>query len=409
MRRANTTRQFSHIGVPALIFRKRWVRSRAVKPFMIPGHRSNTPLVFVFLSFAGVLVGCNRQSQISSQPPRAVRIATVAAPQMTGETLRYSASILPYAQVDLMFRSSGYVTNVRQVRGADERTRNIGTGDYVEKGLTLAYIRREDLQNQVAQAKAQLDQLAAQHTKADQDFQRAKALYSTQSLTKPDYEQSQEAFNATRAAMDNAKAALLQSQLTLGDADLKAPFSGYILSRNIDLGSLVSPAMNAFTIADIGRVKVAFGAPDYVLSRIRLGQELTIQTENDAAQVKGRVTSISPAADTRNRIFAVEVTVSNRDRHLKPGMIASVGLGEVPHSSISIPLSAIVPFPSEPDHFAVMVAQDRGGRLIANLRKVQLGTTHDNSVAVEGVQPGERVVSVGAQLLKDGDPIQVIP
>src|SRR6266498_1642442 len=209
--------------------------------------------------------------------------------------------------------------------------------------------------------------------------------------------------NATRAAMDNAKATLLQSQLTLGDADLKAPFSGYILSRNIDLGSLVSPSTNAFTIADIGRVKVAFGAPDYVLSRVRLGQELTIQTENNAAPVKGRVTSISPAADTRNRIFAVEVTVSNRDRHLKPGMIASVGLGEVPHSSISIPLSAIVPLPSEPDHFAVMVAQDRAGRLVANLRKVQMGTTHENSVAVEGVQPGERVVSVGAQLLKDGD------
>jgi FAD/FMN-containing dehydrogenase len=56
-----------------------------------------------------------------------------------------------------------------------------------------------------------------------------------------------------------------------------------------------------------------------------------------------------------------------------------------------------------------MVAQERAGTLVANLRKVQLGTTHDNSVAVEGVQPGERVVSVGAQLLKDGDPIQAIP
>jgi multidrug efflux pump subunit AcrA (membrane-fusion protein) len=90
-------------------------------------------------------------------------------------------------------------------------------------------------------------------------------------------------------------------------------------------------------------------------------------------------------------------------------MIASVSLGEVPHSSISIPLSAIVPFPSEPEQFAVMVAQERAGALVANLRKVQLGTTHESSVVVEGVQPGERVISVGAQLLKDGDPIQVIP
>src|SRR4029077_718095 len=96
-------------------------------------------------------------------------------------------------------------------------------------------------------------------------------------------DQSHEAFNSTHTAMDNAKATLLQTQLMLGDADLKAPFSGYILSRNIDLGTLVSPATSAFTIADIGRVKVAFGAPDYVLSRVRLGQELTIQTENGAA------------------------------------------------------------------------------------------------------------------------------
>ena len=380
-----------------------------MKPFLISGLRSRASAVLVVLSFALVLGGCNQESQIPSQPPKAVRLATVAAPRMSAETLRYSASILPYAQVDLMFRSSGYVTNVSQVRGADGRTRDIGTGDYVQQGLTLAHIRLQDLQNQVAQAQAQVDQATAQHSKADQDLQRAKALYSTQSLTRPDYDQAQEAFSATQAAMDNAKAALLQAQLMLGDADLKAPFSGYVLSRNIDLGSLVSPASSAFTIADIGRVKATFGAPDYVLSQIRLGQELTLQTENDAVPLKGRITSISPSADTRNRIFAIEVTLNNRDRHLKPGMIATVSVGEVPHSSISVPLSAIVPFPSEPEHFAVMVAQERSGRLIATLRKIQLGATQDNSVAVEGVQPGERVVSVGAQLLRDGDSIHVIP
>src|SRR5882672_4246145 len=174
MPRANTIRRFLPIGVRALISRKRWVRSGAVKPFLILGHKPRTPLVVV-LSFVGALGGCNHEPPMPSQPPRAVRLATVAAAQTSAETLRYSASILPYAQVDLMFRSSGYVTNVREVRGADGRTRNTGTGDYVEQGLTLAHIRREDLQNQMAQAQAQVDQTAAQHTKADQDFQRAKA------------------------------------------------------------------------------------------------------------------------------------------------------------------------------------------------------------------------------------------
>ena len=380
-----------------------------MKLFMMPGHRSNTLLALVLLSAAGLLGGCHK-SQLPSQSPRAVRLATVAAPPTGGETLRYSASILPYAQVDLMFRSSGYVTNVKQVRGADGRTREIGTGDYVEKGTVLAHIRLEDMENQVAQARAQLDQAVAQHTQADQDFGRAKVLFSAQSLTKPDYDQSEQRFNSTQAAVDNAKAALRQAELNLGDSGLKVPFSGFILNRNIDLGSLVSPSSPAFTIADISSAKATFGVPDYALSRVRLGQKLSIALQDDVTPFEGRVTSISPSADTRNRVFTIEVTVANRSARLKPGMIASLSLGGISHpSAASVPLSAIVPCPSKPGCFAVMVPQERAGKWTASLREVQLGATNESSIAVEGVQLGEKVIVVGAQLLKDGDPIEVVP
>jgi len=381
-----------------------------VKHLAIPRHRSNTPLALVFLSIAGVLGGCHRESQIPSQPPRAVRLATVAPPQTSGEALRYSASILPYAQVDLAFRTSGYVTGVKQVRGADGRTRNIGTGDYVEKGTILAQVRLEDTKNQVAQAQAQLDQAVAQHTQADQDFGRAKVLFASQSLTKPDFDQSLQKLNSTQAAVDNAKAALRQAELTLGDSDLKAPFSGFLLNRNIDLGSLVSPSSPAFTIADISSAKATFGVPDYALSRVRLGQQLKIVLEDNATPFVGRVTSISPSADTRNRIFTIEVTVANRGARLKPGMIASLSLGGVSRTSAAaVPLSAIVPCPSKPGCFAVMIAQEAVSKWTAHLREVQLGATNESSIAVEGVRTGEKVVVVGAQLLKDGDSIEVVP
>ena len=380
-----------------------------MKSFMTPGYRSNTPLIGVLLAVAGVLSGCHHESQTPSQPPRAVRLAT-ASLQASGETLRYSASILPYAQVDLTFRTSGYVTGVEQVRGADGRTRNIGTGDYVEKGAVLAHVRLEDMKNQVAQAQAQLDQAVAQYTQADQDFGRAKVLFATQSLTKPDYDQAQQRFNSTRAAVDNARAALHQAELTLGDSELKAPFSGFLLNRYIDLGSLVSPSSPAFTIADIGFAKATFGVPDYALGRVRLGQQLGIALQDDVTPFVGRVTSISPSADIRNRVFTVEVTVANRGARLKPGMIASLSLGEMSHPSVpSVPLSAILPCPSKPGCFAVMVAQQRAGKWTANLREVQLGATNESSIAVTGVQLGEKVIAVGSQFLKDGDPIEVIP
>jgi multidrug efflux system membrane fusion protein len=198
--------------------------------------------------------------------------------------------------------------------------------------------------------------------------------------------------------------------LALNDADLKAPFSGYILTRNIELGNLASPAATAFTIADTSAVKVSFGVPDYALRHLHLGQEFTIRLQDDPKEYQGRVTSISPSADERNRVFNVEVTVSNHSGSLKPGMIASISLSGVPQPPVpSVPLSAIVPYLSKPGRFAVMVAQERAGKWTASLREVQLGATHESSIAVVGVQPGEKVIAVGAQLLKDGEPIEVIP
>jgi multidrug efflux system membrane fusion protein len=346
---------------------------------------------------------------MTSKEPLAVQVATVTVAETKAEDLRYSASIVPDAEVNVTFRSSGYVTGIAQIREPGGRLRDIGAGDYAEQGFTLAHIRREDVQNDVAQAQAQLDLALAQHTRADQDFQRAQALYSTESLTQPDYDKSHEAFKSTQAAIDNARAKLRQADLTLTDADLKAPFAGYVLNRKIDIGTLVSPLTAAFTLADISRVKVTFGIPDYVLPKVRMGQEIKVELENGVGPFNGRVTSIATAADTRDRTFSVEVSVNNPDHRLRPGMIATINLAGAPHPFIAVPISAIVPSASDPAAFAVMVVEERSGALIARSRKIQVQTVYDNSAAVEEVQPGERVVSTGAQLLKDGDLVQVLP
>jgi multidrug efflux system membrane fusion protein len=193
----------------------------------------------------------------------------------SAEGLRYSASLIPYAQVDVSFKTSGYVTEVKQIRSADGRTRDIGTGDYVTRGTVLAQIRVQDLKNQADESAAQVDAAVAQHTQAEQDFARAKALYATQSLTKPDCDQAQARFNSTLAAVNQAKAAQRQAQLSLSDSDLKAPFSGYIVARNIDVGTLASPSSAAFTIADTSAVKATFGVPEDALNLVHLGQNLT--------------------------------------------------------------------------------------------------------------------------------------
>jgi RND family efflux transporter MFP subunit len=324
--------------------------------------------------------------------------------------LRYSASLIPYAQVDVSFKTSGYITEVKQIRSADGRIRDVGTGDYVTRGTVLAQIRPQDLKNQVDESGGQVDAAVAQHTQAEQDLNRAKRLYATESLTQPDYDQAQARFDSSLAAVNQAKAALRQAQLSLADSDLKAPLSGYILARNIDAGTLASPSSTAFTIADTSAVKATFGVPEDTLHLVHLGQPLTLQMQNDASQYAGRITSISPGADARSRVFTIEITLSNRRNILRPGMIASIELGGKREASQpSVPLSAIVPYPAESGQFAVVVAQQESGQWKAHLRRVTVGTSHGSSVAVTGVQTGEKVAAIGAQLLKDGDSLSVIP
>ena len=372
-------------------------------------HRDRISGLAGLCAFLAALTGCQRDTQIPAKSPAPVRLAEVTS-YASPEGLRYSASIVPFAQASLSFKASGYITNIRQVLGADGRRRNVDAGDYVPSGTVLAQIRQQDLKNQVDQAEAQMAQATAQHVQAEQDYERAKALYATHSLTRPDFDQAQARFDSTLAAVNQTNAVLHQAQLALNDSDLKAPFSGFVLARNVELGNLATPATTAFTIADTSAVKVSFGVPDYVLRQLRLGQELAIRLQDDPKDYQGKVTSISPNADERNRVFTVEVTVSNHKGSLKPGMIASLSLAERSRPSApSVPLSAIVPYPSQPGHFAVMVAQERAGKWTTSLREVHLGETHESSIAVVGVQPGEKVVAVGAQLLKDGEPIEVIP
>ena len=353
--------------------------------------------------------GCQRSTNVAAQSSIPVRLADVALAS-SSEGLRYSASVLPFAEATLSFKSPGYVTEIRQVMGADGRRRDIGPGDYVRRGAVLAQIRHQDLKNQLDEAAAMLSQAQAQQVQATLDYQRAKALYATQSLTKPDFDQAQAKFDSTVAAVDQAKANLHQAQLVLEDADLTAPFSGYILSRNIELGNLVAPGTAAFTIADTSAVKIGFGVPEYAVRQLRLGQQFSIHLQDDPKEYEGRVTSIAASADEKNRVFAVEVTVPNPKSYLKPGMIASLNLVGVQNTPVpSVPLTAVVADPASSGRYAVFVATDDSGKWVAHLREVKLGETQESNVAVDGVKAGEKVVVAGAAGLKDGDFIQVLP
>ena len=355
------------------------------------------------------LVACN---EAKSEPKALLPVRLAAVETITvGNGVRYSADIAPYTQVDLAFKTNGYVDSVLQVKST-RRLRNVDQGDWVKKGTVLAVVHQQDYLDKLEQAKAQLARAQAEYDKAKLAFDRTSALYASQSATKPDYDSATAQRDTTAASVEAAKAQISEAQVALTYCSLEAPFDGWIVKRSVDVGSLVGPATNGFTIADTRSVKAEFGVPDLAISRVRVGQLLAVTTDALPGEFSGHVTNISPAADPKSRVYSVSVTIENPRNLLKAGMIATIALGneKLPHPVTAVPLAAVVRDPNEQNAFAVLVADATGDTATVRLRRVGVGDAYGNMIEItSGLSRGEKVVASGATLIKNGDQVRIIP
>jgi RND family efflux transporter MFP subunit len=385
--------------------------------------------------------GCTGQGAAvgSDRDAKAVRMIAVELSSGPGATT-YSAIIAPNMQVDLAFRIPGYVVAIHQAKDADGRFRPLEPGEPVTSGLILARIRATDYQAVVDKARgasdessaginaaeAQLAEAQAGLAQADADFARMQALWQQESITKPAYDGSKARLDVARAKVDAAEAAvaaarqrstaasaqLQEARIALSDTELRAPFTGTLLERRVDVGTLVAAGTPAFIVADLHVVKARFSIPDTALREFRVGQllPLTVDAFGDE-RFEGRVLSLAAAADPKSRSFEINVVVANPDLKLRSGMIASIQVAEsgTGHRQLLIPLDALVHDPST-DRYLVYTVEERDGKAVAKAISIRPGPMAGNQVSIlDGLREGQRIVTSGANLLRPGDVVKEIP
>ncbi|NLO91733.1 MAG: efflux RND transporter periplasmic adaptor subunit [Elusimicrobia bacterium] len=335
--------------------------------------------------------------------PLAVTVEPVVSALKAGE-LSYTANIIPAERVDLAFRIGGYVDSVL-MRGG----RKIQEGDSVSKGTVLVTLRGRDYMDKLTQARGALGEAQAYFDCADKDYLRASRLYGKNSLTKPEMDGATAKFKAAKSKLEAARALVSDAELALSDSRLKAPISGSILARLIEPGDLAGPGSPAFVIGDISSVKAVFGVPDGVVKKLKIGQEAEVKLDAVPGRVfKAGIARINPAADSRGRVFDVEVRIPNAGLEIKPGMAVSVVLGGDGEKSLYIPVSAVTKPDRGQQWLAVYVAEKTPEGYIARLRRVETGGFSGNRVEVlSGLKEGEKVIIKGANLAVDGQAVSV--
>jgi RND family efflux transporter MFP subunit len=364
----------------------------------------------VWLLFSG-LGACAPKSEAPPEKvvtPVRVRLVEQRS-QLAGA--RYSGSVEPRTRVDLAFKVGGYVRELAQVK-ASGATRTIQEGDFVDKGSVLAVVRETDYQQKVGAAQAGLAEAVAAQKQAQLDHDRAQKLLTSGAVAAADVETAAARVETAAARIESAESRILEAQLALGDCTMRAPIDGVLLKRPIEVGSLVAPGTLAFIIADTKSVKVLFGAPDRLVEKLKPGGTVGVTFDAVVGEFTGTISRIAPSADPKSRVFEVEATIPNPQNQLHVGMIAKLAIPQesLTGQALVLPLTSVVRSPRNARGFSVFVVEDESGKTVARLHDVKLGDVVGNAVIVaEGLKAQQRVVSMGATLLTEGEPVRVIP
>lgn len=256
-----------------------------------------------------------------------------------------------------------------------------------------ALLLRQDTSNE----EAQLPGALAEAKLARANLRRSDQLLAEGIIAQADHDSAVATANQVQAQVDNIRA-------TIAKKSIRAPFSGRLGIRQVNLGQILREGDPIVTLQTMDPIFVDFTLPQQQLPQLRKG--LTVRVTGDALPgetIEGRVTAINPEVDAESRNIKVQATVANRGETLRPGMFVNVAVGlPVREKVLAIPATAVLYAPYSDSVFVVEDAKDKKGKVLRQ-QFVRLGTKRGDFVAVtSGLKEGEQVVSTGVFKLRNG-------
>ncbi|MCQ0168526.1 multidrug transporter subunit MdtA [Pseudomonas sp. S12(2018)] len=318
----------------------------------------------------------------------------------------------------LYYKALGTVTatntvNVRSRVGGELVKINFKEGQRVKAGDLLAEIDPRSYQIALQQAEGTLAQNQAQLKNAQIDLERYKGLFAEDSIAKQTLDTQAALVAQYQGTIKTNQAAVGDARLNLDFTRIRAPISGRLGLRQLDVGNLV--AANDTTalvvITQTQPITVVFTLPETelstVLSRYRSGAQLPVQAwdRGDTQQLSvGVLSSLDNQIDTTTGTLKFKAGFENQDEMLFPNQFVNVRLLADTLKDVVLAPSAAMQFGTNGTFAYVMDGDNK-----VTIRSLKLGASDgDLTVVKEGLAKGERVVLEGTDRLRDGSEVEVV-
>ena len=327
------------------------------------------------------------------------------------------------SESNAVLTASGYVVAQRKASVASKATGRlvylgVVEGDVVKKGQIIARLEDDDVNAALAEAKANLELNKSTLQDTKNNYERQEKLYKMGGTTKVDLDAAEAAYKKNLAAVDVAKAQVQAEEVALENTMIRAPFDGTVLTKDADVGEIVSPLgasstsrAAVVTMADMSSLQVEADVSESNIQRIKQGQdcEITLDAYPDF-RYPGYVAKIVPTADRSKATVLVKIAFRKYDKKVLPEMSAKVlfldttgvktSINERPF--LAVPYTAIVKKDGKSYVFKVS-----GNKAV----EVEVKTGKESGSYTEilsGLEEGDKVIEKPAQDIKDGTKIKIL-
>lgn len=306
------------------------------------------------------------------------------------------------------FRIDGVVEAVNratvsaQTRGTIEQIL-VDVDDYVEKGAVIIHLKDVSQQAQLKKAQAGEKEAISHLAKAEDEFERMEDIYAKKVVSKAKMDEATHALTAAKARLESARASLEEAREQLSYTRVKAPYSGIVTERHVEVGENVQPGAKLMTGVSLDELRVIVDVPQSLINKIRVFGKAFVYTEaaigGEQVQVVVDKITVFPIADRASNTFMVRLDLPEGIDGLFPGMFVKASLVTGEKKVLQVPQQSIV-YRSELT--AVYVVSEDGS---INFRHVRLGRTNqDSQIILSGLEAGETValdpIAAGAALMQ---------
>jgi RND family efflux transporter MFP subunit len=256
--------------------------------------------------------------------------------------------------------------------------------DFVEKDAMLAKLKDTEHRARLAQAAAELKSASATLDQSKEEFERIKDLFAKELTSDSNMDKAIADVKNAQARLDSATAGLEQAQEQLAYTEVRAPYSGIVTHRHVEVGEIASPGQQVMSGISLEEMRVIVDVPQSVIPAVRRGHSAHIYLP-DGTRVEAAKITVFPFADLGSNTFKVRLDLPVTAKQLFPGMFVKTGFSTGEKQELVIPESAVVRRSEVTGTYVLSQ-----GRI--QFRQVRLGRDlGDALVVLSGLTEGERV------------------